>query len=58
MTCDLRLDERTIQMYVSIDIVSSGYVIHTDGHIKDFVISIFRNQTFMKKRIWHNCYAY
>ena len=35
MICDLRLDERTAQMYVSIDITSSGHVIYKSAHIKD-----------------------
>ena len=34
MACDLRLDEHTAQMYVFSNIVSSGHVIHKDGHIK------------------------
>ena len=57
MACDLRLGKRTAQMYVLIDRASSGHVIHKSEHIKDFVISIFKNRIFMKKRIWHDCYA-
>ena len=34
MTCDLHLDEHTIQMYVFIDVASSGHVTAFDGHIK------------------------
>ena len=34
MTCDLRLDEHTIQMYVFLNIASFGYVIHKNEHIK------------------------
>ena len=35
MACDLRLGERTAQMYVSLDIVSFGHVTYKNGHIKD-----------------------
>ena len=31
MACDLRLGERTAQMYVPTDIASSGHVIHKGG---------------------------
>ena len=34
MACDLRLGERTAQMYVPLDIASSGHVTHKGGHIK------------------------
>ena len=51
MACDLHLDERTAQMYISIDIASFDHVIHKNEHIKNLVTSIFRNRTFMKKRI-------
>ena len=34
MICNLRLDERTIQIYVSIDIISFDHVIHKNEHIK------------------------
>ena len=34
MAGDLRLGERTAQMYVSTDIASSGHVTHKGGHIK------------------------
>ena len=56
MICDLHLDERTTQMYVSINIASSDHVTHKDEHIKNLVISIFRNRTFMKTYlIWLLC---
>ena len=48
MIYELRLGERTAQMYVSIDIISSGHVIHKSGHIKSLVINIFRNRIFNK----------
>ena len=35
MACDLRLGERTAQMYVSTDITSFGHVTHKSEHIKN-----------------------
>ena len=34
MTCDLRLNEHTAQMYVFSNITSFGHVIHKNEHIK------------------------
>ena len=34
MACDLRLGERTAQMYAPLDIASSGHVTHNSRHIK------------------------
>ena len=43
MACDLRLDEHTAQMYVSIDVASSGHVTHKDGHIKAVWLAFSKN---------------
>ena len=34
IACDLHLDEHMTQMYVSIDIINFGHVIHKNEHIK------------------------
>ena len=51
MTCDLRLDEHTIQMYVSSNIVSFGHVIHKSEHIKDRLASTFNQSKKSSSRI-------
>ena len=61
MACDLRLGEHTAQMYVSSGIVSSGHVIHKDGHIKNRLINIFNQSKESSSRIvfehWHQMNA-
>ena len=41
MTCDLRLDEHIVQMYVFSNIASSDHVTHKNEHIKDRLASTF-----------------
>ena len=51
MAYDLRLGEHTAQMYVLSNIVSSGHVIHNDGHIKDRLARTFNQSNHHQYRI-------
>ena len=51
MTCDLRLDKHTIQMYVFSNIINFGHVIHKNEHIKDRLARTFNQSNHHQYRI-------